>query len=1069
MARVMLLAWLGLALQAGPSQAECVPDASSVTDGAAVSCTGTNTEAYTVPDTPTPINEVTVTIEEGASFNVDGPHAVSVNDLGGIVNLGTIDVGTDAGAGLLTGTGNESRIENFGDINVSGVGAKGIVLGPSSETENESRVQNFGDINVSGVGATGIVLGANTEFGIREGAPTTGTINLSADGAIGISATEFNTAYQWGTLTSTADQTVGLQSTTTIQGQGSGLVNKGTMSFSGNDSKGISVGDYSGAVNDAPASMSFVGENNVAMEAGDFAGAFNYGSLVLQGDGSTGIRIGDGSGPDNPSQINNVISPEPNAQEPRLEVSGENAVGAQIGQFGIIRNQGELLVTGAGSTGIRTGADSVVSSNGAGAEIRVSGAGSIGLDLAGRNEEVGPLGIPESFANEQGARLISEDPTAGPLIRIGAGTQTNQINNTGYKFDEVDGSEIPSLISAYVDESNPTVSPGVAIQGSSSEDRISNGADIQGLVLLGEGDDTYQSYLTGQIRDLGTGTLDGGAGSDTLELSVESGRPDTEIGTFDLGLVRDFETIRVSEGRWLVSGQPTTSSQTDMTVASGATLRVEAPLSIPGDYSHEAPPLPDDPKARVEMLLTSETEGGGVALLQVDGSADLSNGELEIELGPGVLQGGEFILIESGEDLTTQFDSVTEPEIGIMQQSSLTYTARGLEFTLRLAPMSANQSITANYVENVPTSGLSPQLEGLVNTINNDLTYSEYLSALDQIMPEAYDAQAAATLELANQYTDLLLSRPNYCVAKPGEDTVHPTTQLACQKRTFEPWMNLYGQRSKRTGTDGHISYHDEGGGLIVGFDHRVNHKLLLTASAGTAYDIIHVDNVGKGRLGTVDIGLAASWADGPLRLQGAATYGYGWNTRYREIQIADFVSRARGEYSMNRIGLRGRVEYGFRLGVVQLAPLASVDYTALIRPDITETEGGAANLYVDGTTDSITTVRVGFELGSALHKDGYWTELLENADGVWRPQLSVAWRQVVTGAHRDITSRFLGAPGQTFTIQADAADRGFEIGAGLDWSPALINRFTFGIHYDAFVWENVFNQAIMGQVRFSF
>ncbi|MEE3327767.1 MAG: autotransporter domain-containing protein [Myxococcota bacterium] len=1029
----MLIALLGLTLQAEPSQAECLPDAASVVDGDSVSCTGTNTDAYTVPDTPTPINEVTVTIEEGASFNVDGPHAVSVNDLGGIVNLGTIDVGTDATAGLVTGS--------------------------------DALVENFGDINASGLGATGIVLGASSEFGINDGEPTTGTINLSADGAIGISGTESNVAYQWGSLTSTADQTTGIQLTNTIQGQGGSASNRGNMVFSSADSTGISVGDYSGAGNSSTGSMTFEGDNNVGVNVGNSSFALNDGSIVMQGDGSTGMRAGNGDGgfgeQDNPSQIFNLDGA-------RVEVSGENVVGAQIGQFGIIRNQGELLITGVGSTGIRTGADSFVSSNGAGAEIRVSGAGSIGVDLAGRTEGEE---LFVSFANEQGARLISEDPTAGPLIRIGAGTQTNQINNTGYKFDEVDGSEIPSLISAYVDESNPNVNPGVAIQGSSSEDRISNGADIQGLVLLGEGDDTYQNYLTGQIRDLGTGTLDGGAGSDTLDLSVEEGRPNTGTGTFDLGLVRDFETIRVSEGRWLVSGAPTpeVSGQTDMTVASGATLRIESPLSIPGDYSHEAPALPEDPKAQVEILLSPETEGGDVAILTVEGAADLSNGELEIELAPGVLEGGEFILIESGEDLTTQFDSVTEPEISISQESTLTYTTRGLEFTLQLAPMSANQQVTGGYLDALPTTGLSPQLESLVSTINNDLTYSEYLDALDQIMPEAYDAQAAATLELANQYTDLLLSRPNYCVVKPGEESVHPTSKQTCQKRTFEPWMNLYGQRSERTGTDGHISYHDEGGGLIVGFDHRVNPQLLLTASAGVAYDIIHVDNVGKGRLGTVDIGFAASWADGPLRLQGAATYGYGWNTRYREIDIGDFVSRARGEYQMNRVGLRARAEYGFRFGRIQVAPLASLDYTALIRPGITETEGGAANLYIDGTTDNITTIRVGVDLGSALHKEDYWTELLENADGVWRPQLSVAWRQVVTGAHRDITSRLLGAPGQTFTIQADAADRGFEVGAGIDWSPALINRFTFGIHYDAFVWKDVFNQAIMGQVRFSF
>ena len=1082
----VLVAFLTLTAQAGRAQAECNPPAASVTEGNPVTCSGpiTITDAYTVPTAPSPVNEVTVTIEADAIFDVDGPHAVSINDLGGIINKGTVNVGTGGSTGLIAGDGldggNPITIQNAetGSISVLSAGAYGIQVGNFAEielaegstltlgenaagsvgirAESDGLVENFGDVTVGGNGATGFVLGARTQFGVDVG-ESRGTITLSGDSSVGISGSGDSTIYHWGIIESNANNTIGIQLadplTPPAPSERPEVYNRGEMNFFGESAKGVSTGAYSNSYNGLLAIMNFEGPGSTAVESGDIGSSYNRGTITMSADNSEGnesIAVKSGEGTD----LSANFAYAENGANGVITMSGDHSVGMEVGDFGQIFNDGQLVVTGDFSFGIRAGLESYTFNS---RRIEISGTDSIGVDLEGRNLE----GQEAGFENALGGSLVSKDPNAGPLIRLGAGLSENHVKNNGYKSDEPD---VHSLISANVEAVDPTLNRGVAIQGSDGVDRITNGADIQGLVLLGGDDDIYESYITGQIADLGSGTLDGGTGEDTLDLTVDPDRPSSETGLFNLGVVKDFEAIRVSQGRWLVSGRPTPadSGSTNLVVASGGTLRIETPLSIPGDYSHEAPTEPSDPLARVEVVLTKENKGSGEALLQVEGTANLSNGELEIELGPGLQESGEFILVESGEDLTTEFDSIIEPEISAAEQITLAYTARGLEFTLQLAPMNANQTATSNYMQDLPD-------QSNIKSALDNLNYSEYLKALNQLMPEAYDAQADATLELANQYTDLLLSRPNYCVVKPGEDSVHPATQLACQQRAFEPWMNLYGQRHKRTGTDGHISYHDEGGGLVVGFDHRVNHQLLLTASAGVAYDIIHVDNVGKGRLGTVDIGFAASWADGPLRIQGAATYGYGWNTRYREVNIDDFSSRARGEYGMNRVGLRARAEYGFRLGSVQIAPLVSLDYTALIRPSITETEGGDANLYIDGTTNNITTVRVGLDLGSALHKDGYWTQLLENADGVWRPQLTVAWRQVVTGAHRDITSRLLGAPGQTFTIEANAADRGFEVGAGLDWSPAPINRFTFGVHYDAFVWENVLNQTIMGQVRFSF
>ena len=140
-----------------------------------------------------------------------------------------------------------------------------------------------------------------------------------------------------------------------------------------------------------------------------------------------------------------------------------------------------------------------------------------------------------------------------------------------------------------------------------------------------------------------------------------------------------------------------------------------------------------------------------------------------------------------------------------------------------------------------------------------------------------------------------------------------------------------------------------------------------------------------------------------------------------------------------------------------------------MIQSEIAETGGGAAALTLPSRNETARTLRLGFDLTTALHKQGYWTALLENADGVWRPSLSVRWRQPLGATQQNVNARFSAAPGELFSVQGDDSGQGFELGVGVDWTPLVADRLTFTLRYDGFLWEGVTSSALTGRIRLSF
>ncbi len=1107
--------FLLFAFPGGPSQAACLPATPEAGD--TVTCTGSNAVGYAVPEA---VDSVTVVIEETASVSSLGD-AIVVHNTSAVTNHGEISVNGIGSAGIRGGNGSAQEAALFensatGLITVNSPGAFGIRVGTRTRTENDGEIRvlndgsigissqnssgifHTGEIHVSGQDATGV---SGADGVLFEGS---GEITVSGERAIGVSLGRGSQILHAGTLTlssasatgltggqntsientldglihfeasasdavgllggDSSDQTINTGSITSVAPASVGIqvgsnstlgINTGSMTFNAESSVGIRGGENALIVNELDAVLNLDGDSTTGLQIDAGGRGINAGSLTVTGAGAAGLAGANGN-LGSPSEFLNEASGT-------LTVSGNGAVGIDYRTFAEGENLGQINMQGSGSVGLRAGTDSIVRNSG---EIRLSGSGAIGIEIGAHSgaDQSGFINVAGPSPDEAG-RLISNDPEAGALIVMqaaGAGEE-NRIENQSNAslLANPGGFALPG--------------GGIAIQGSSGDDVVVNAGLIQGKILLGDGNDRYLAEPGGQLADprglvpdgivVDGVVLDGEAGTNTIELTEGSGA----LGDFDAARIRNFESIRVSSGRWQFTGQ--TESATDVIVDRAGTLSLSRPTIVNGNYSHAPLPLipqPGDPEPTLQTILSLQTQAAPVLL--TTGSADLANGLLDVVVGGGFRGELDFIVLQANGGLLGEFDSVVlsnDPNLIIGEPFYDLATNRVL-VSVNVSGYSDNQWATSQAITGLSGTDIDPSLQALIDQVEN-LEISDYLSAMNQLGPEAYTAHTQATFELGHRFVQLMLDRPRFCVPLSGQTSTDPRTQLACREHLFDPWITSYGQFSRRQGSAGHISSEDNAGGLALGFDRRLNERLMISASVGTAYDSIQVDDVGPGNFTTLDLGFYAGYRRGPIRLQAVASYGHSWQQRSRNIAIGDFVGVAEGVYGVDRLGIRAELEYAIETEAFRIAPLISLDYTTLMQSEIAETGGGAAALTLPSRNETARTLRLGFDLTTALRKQGYWTALLENADGVWRPSLSVRWRQPLGATQQNVNARFSAGPSELFSVQGDDSGQGFELGVGVDWTPLVADRLTFTLRYDGFLWEGVTSSALTGRIRLSF
>ena len=944
------------------------------------------------------VNDLTVNIEDGATVTNDDP-ALSEK------------------AAIRVRDG--STVVNLGSLDADGDLSRGV------EADNDATLVNRGLILVGQGGAPaagGVGLRADDTGSLRNLAG--GEIRVLGPSAAGLQA------HDGSVLENAAGATIvveGADSAGMRANDNSTLRNRGSLTVTGDSATGLTARDYY-----------YTGPLTVNAEI------MNRGTLTVTGTGATGVRFGNGWW-----LLSNGSHRVYNAGV--LTVSGDASRGVLGGDDSRFGNTGSITVTGPSSRGVEMGFDSAVLNEGV---LEVSGTDAVGIAVGG-NDHFGLPGDSREFLHSVSNRrpspaspfaVIRGSADSGPLVLFtGYGIGQNRLLN-GF------GGRI------LADPTN-SASPdrGIAVQGSDGVEVIENQGLIQGKLLLGAGDDVYR---VGPVSTL-DGSLDGGTGSDTLELLLGSAP-----SPFDLAGPVGFEGLTIeSGGRWSLAG-------------SGALAEtVVEPFGALWLVSGQSASLAGNLQQQANSLIQAEGDPTSWSVpLQVTGTVTLEAGAF-VQFLPSVpvtadarvvvlTADGGLVVADPASylDVSTALLRAT-PEFGTHE---LALNLDVLDFVAAAA--TPNQREIAEQLDSIAALGADAELQLLLDELVA-LSPQAYAAALDQLQPEAYDAQTSTLLASAGRLTASLLERPDYCLGREGEQRRDPRTGLPCHIRGFEPWMQGFGLIQDRDGEEGHTSHESSGWGVLFGLDRRLGEELLLSAAVGGSRHIVRVENSGKARLTSSDLGLQAAFVRGPLRVQGVASYGYNWHESYRNLAFGNFARTAEADFHSQRLGTRLHAGWDFDLRGLRLAPVASLDWAGLARESFEETGAGPANLAIDDQFDSIVTARAGLELDTAWHKRGYWTDLLEVTDGIWWPRLSVGWRELLRGDERPISASLASAPAAAdgFRVVGSEARRGVEIGAGLRFTPARADRLSFGVRYDAFLWDGIREHDFGADLRFSF
>jgi outer membrane autotransporter protein len=281
------------------------------------------------------------------------------------------------------------------------------------------------------------------------------------------------------------------------------------------------------------------------------------------------------------------------------------------------------------------------------------------------------------------------------------------------------------------------------------------------------------------------------------------------------------------------------------------------------------------------------------------------------------------------------------------------------------------------------------------------------------------------------------------------------------------PWGSAFGLFAKRNGKSGHIDFDHAGGGLLFGADHPLGDHFLVYGFLGGGYTSVDVDAAGEGSLWSATLGAGARWSLGGMRIHGLVGYARGWHKQERSIVFADISETAKADYASNLIMALVKAGHTFRLGNLDLEPLATVEYGYLMEDDFGESGAGVIDLDVDERSNSVLSTTAGARLAYTFFKWEYIEDFLEWADGIWTPEVTARWRGNWIGREREFDARMVGAPVGVgnFTVEGRDPKQGVQVGAGVGFQPLRL-RMSIRFDYDGFYGEGSMIHRVGASVR---
>jgi uncharacterized protein with beta-barrel porin domain len=194
-------------------------------------------------------------------------------------------------------------------------------------------------------------------------------------------------------------------------------------------------------------------------------------------------------------------------------------------------------------------------------------------------------------------------------------------------------------------------------------------------------------------------------------------------------------------------------------------------------------------------------------------------------------------------------------------------------------------------------------------------------------------------------------------------------------------------------------------------------------------------------------IGAYGGWIEGPLAVNGAASFGFVDFTSDRRVDFGEISDRFRGEWTGQTYTAAIRASYNMPLGWFDARPFIAADYIGFQQDGYTETaaERDALAIVAGDSDASMATASYGIMLESVLGADEAFA---------FRPHLSLGYRNVLNWESTPATMNFVGgSSGTTFTLASGVEpEDALVAGLGLNVDSQFVN---IRVGYDAEVSEN--------------
>ncbi|MBQ7585812.1 MAG: autotransporter outer membrane beta-barrel domain-containing protein, partial [Desulfovibrionaceae bacterium] len=306
--------------------------------------------------------------------------------------------------------------------------------------------------------------------------------------------------------------------------------------------------------------------------------------------------------------------------------------------------------------------------------------------------------------------------------------------------------------------------------------------------------------------------------------------------------------------------------------------------------------------------------------------------------------------------------------------------------------------------------------------------------ALNQLSPEAYDAQARASMAQQGEFNVMLVNRLlSYVGASqtsPNSNAFGASSNQSQAIPREDPrnqwtvWINPFGSTSSQGNHNGYSGWHSKGVGLLAGADCHLDSGLTLGFHFGLAGRHTNMDGDldAESYTHSAFIGgqfsLARDDWDG-LYLLGQARIGMEQGVMDRTVSIGDYVRNNESRWTSPAgaflLGAGKDFSFNFEQGLFKTGPILWFEYAFLHRPEISETDGKATRLNLDATTYQSLQSVLGGHVSYLTSFDNGTSLTLEALAG-WKHEL-------LDGTFRTDAS-FRNYSGHTFTSETDIVGR---------------------------------------------